>query len=507
MGYRREYQVEARGEVAVRGSIVDVYPVTDDHPARIDLWGDEVDRLTAFAVADQRSTHDVPEVAVFPAREVLPGPEVRERAAELVRAEPWGAETFERLAEGQTFDGMESWLPWLTADERLLPDLLPDDALVLACEPRRMRDRAQELLDEEAALATTLAVTWGATDRGSGEEWPRLSLPFDRLLAHTSAGTTNVLATPEGPDTPHLPATAFDPIVGDTTGLADRLRRLAGDGVRVVLAADGTGSADRLAHVLDDEGVDTTIGAIAPGTIGIVVAPVDRGVVVPSAGLAIVGEADLTGRRRVHRRPRGARRGTDVYDALTAGDYVVHYVHGVARYEGMVQRAIGGVARDYLLLEYKGARQAVRAHRSGAQRPALHGWRDADAASDGWRRLREVEVARPRRGARDRAGARGALPPAPRQPRPPVRARHTVAARDRGGLPVRGDARPGEGDHRGQGRHGAAPPHGPARVRRRRLRQDGGRAARRIQGGPGRHAGCRARAYDAAREPARADVP
>ena len=59
MGYRREYQVEARGEVAVRGSIVDVYPVTDDHPVRIDLWGDEVDRLTAFAVADQRSTHDV----------------------------------------------------------------------------------------------------------------------------------------------------------------------------------------------------------------------------------------------------------------------------------------------------------------------------------------------------------------------------------------------------------------------------------------------------------------
>ena len=65
-GYRREYQVEARGEVAVRGSIVDVYPSTDDHPVRIDLWGDEVDRLSAFAVADQRSTHDVDEACDLP---------------------------------------------------------------------------------------------------------------------------------------------------------------------------------------------------------------------------------------------------------------------------------------------------------------------------------------------------------------------------------------------------------------------------------------------------------
>ena len=161
-GYRREYQVEARGEVAVRGSIVDVYPSTDDHPVRIDLWGDEVDRLSAFSVADQRSTHDVAEACIFPTRELLPTDDVRERAAALVAQQPWGREQWERLAEGQLFDGMESWLPWLTDREHLLTDLLPSDALVLLVEPKRMRDRAQELLDEEASLASTLAVTWGA---------------------------------------------------------------------------------------------------------------------------------------------------------------------------------------------------------------------------------------------------------------------------------------------------------------------------------------------------------
>ena len=79
-GYRREYLVEHRGEVALRGSIVDVFPSTADAPVRIDLWGDEVDRLSEFSVHDQRSTGDVAEVDIFPARELLPTDEVRERA-------------------------------------------------------------------------------------------------------------------------------------------------------------------------------------------------------------------------------------------------------------------------------------------------------------------------------------------------------------------------------------------------------------------------------------------
>ncbi len=344
-GYRREYQVEARGEVAVRGSIVDVYPSTADHPVRVDLWGDEVDRLSAFSVADQRSTRELDDAWIFPTRELLPTEEVRARADRLVAAEPWGRDQWERLAAGDVFDGMESWLPWLGEGEHLLPDLLPDGALVLLVEPKRMRDRAQELLDEEAALAGTLATTWGA----SGErEFPRLSLPFDRLLAHTTAGVVAVPSAPEGPETPRLAGTAFDPVVGDTEGLANRLRALRRDGYRVVLAAEGAGSAQRLRDVLAAEGVVD---------VELVVAPIERGAVLPQAKLALVAEADLTGRRRVHRVPRrrGAQRTADFYDALEPGDFVVHFQHGVGRYTGMVNRSIGGVERDYLLLEYKGS--------------------------------------------------------------------------------------------------------------------------------------------------------
>src|SRR6478752_5822851 len=291
MGYRREYQVEGRGEVAVRGSIV----------------------------------------AVYPCRELLPTAEVRARAEALLTEAPWGREQWERLAQGQVFDGMESWLPWLTAEEHLLPDLLPAGARVLLVEPRRMRDRAQALLDEEAALAETLAGTWDAT----GHEFPRLSLPFDRLLARTHTATTSVLAAPDGPDTPQLAAAAFDPVVGDVEALAERIRALVRAEHRVVLAAEGEGSARRLADVLAGEGIDALVdGRIAPGSVTVVVAPLERGVVLAGAHLALVAEADLTGRRRVHRTARGARKAVDYDDDLKPDDLVVHQVHGAGCYEG-----------------------------------------------------------------------------------------------------------------------------------------------------------------------------
>jgi transcription-repair coupling factor (superfamily II helicase) len=341
MGYRREYQVEARGELSVRGSIVDVYPATGDHPVRIDLWGDEVDRLSDFSVADQRSRNDLAEVWLFPVRELLPTDEVRARAAELLRREPWGREQWERLAEGQTFDGMESWLPWLTADEHLLSDLLPSSALVAIVEPRRLRDRAQELLDEERALAGALATTWGASDP---EHAPRLSLSFERLLAHTRAGTALVLPAPDHPDTPALAATAFDPVIGDVDALGARINGLRKDGFRILVAAEGSGSKTRIEQILSEVG--------APADV--LVAPIDRGAVLPGARLALIAEADLTGRRRVHRTPRSARRGPDYYEGLHAGDYVVHRVHGIGRYLGMETREMFGVTRDRLVVEFRG---------------------------------------------------------------------------------------------------------------------------------------------------------
>ena len=401
-GYRREYQVEHRGEVAVRGSIVDVFPATADHPVRVDLWGDEVDRLAEFSVADQRTTEDIDSVSLFPARELLPTDAVRERAERLLATDPWGREQWQRLADGEVFEGMEAWLAWLVRSasdggEHVILDLVPDDGQILLVEPRRLRDRAADVLAEEADLGATLARTWGLDD---DHDLPRLHVDFDRLLAHTGAASWSVASVPDSPDSPAVSALGWPPAVGEGEALLRQLRQLVADGFRIVVCADGAGSAVRLDKLLNEHGLSfpvlsTEDGAVpdpkallAPGG-AIVVAPLDRGCVLPAVKVAFLAEADLTGRRRTHRAARAPRRDAQrFFEDLKVGDYVVHQHHGVARFAGMVERSMGGAARDYLLLEYRGDDKlyvpsdqidSIRLY-SGGETPALNRMGGADFA-------------------------------------------------------------------------------------------------------------------------------
>jgi transcription-repair coupling factor (superfamily II helicase) len=371
LGYRREYQVEHRGELAVRGSIVDVFPSTTALPVRIDLWGDEVDRLTHFSVGDQRSMEDLDEAIIFGCRELLPTPEVRDRAASLSGKERWGAETWERLAEGLTFDGMESWLPWLTVDEHLLVDLLPTSAKILLIEPRRMRERALEIAEEEADLAGALAVTWGA----QGREFPRLHLPFERLLSGTGASVAMLTAVPEGPNAAAVTTTGWSPVAGGNDRLLAQLRELTAKRWTIVVSAENESSAGRLSSSLRDVGFIAPVVSEVGSGLQVVVAPIDRGFIYPALEMAVLAESDLTGRRRPHRaaRPRAASVQT-FFDDMKTGDYVVHFQHGVARFGGMVKRSIGNVERDYLLLQYRdGDKLYVPSDQVDALRPYTGG--------------------------------------------------------------------------------------------------------------------------------------
>ncbi len=356
-GYRREHQVEHRGEFAVRGGIVDVFPSTADVPVRIDLWGDEVDRLTVFAVSDQRSLHDVAAVALFGCRELVVTSEIQAAAASLVTRRPWGSSVWDRLERGEQFDGMESWLPFLEHTERVLPDLLGAGSQVVLAEPRRIRDRGTQLLDEEAALAETLAATWGAKEAEEGA-FPRLHVNFDRLLRDCEAGVVALPNVPEGPSTSALTVRRFDPVAGDPARLAAGVTRLVGEGYSVTLcAATGAGAA-RLSAALAEQGVHAPVLEAATGRPGAVVvaAPVTSGFILPDAKVAVLSETDVTGRRMPHRRARPRARAADgFFDDLESGSFVVHRQHGVARFEGVTTRTMGGTTRDYLILQYRGS--------------------------------------------------------------------------------------------------------------------------------------------------------
>ena len=441
-GYRREHQVEHRGEFAVRGGIVDVFPSTADVPVRIDLWGDEVDRLTAFSVSDQRSSHDLRAVALYGCRELVVTPALRAAAAALVARRPWGASVWEHLAEGEQFDGMESWLPFLDDTARVLPDLLPAGAQVVLVEPRRIRDRGVQLLDEEAALAETLAATWGAKE-GEEESFPRLHVPFERLLRDSVAGVTALPPVPEGPSTAALTVRRFDPVAGDPARLAAGVTGLVGQGYSVTLCAATAPGAARLsrrpgrrgrARAGARDGAGDAGGLRGGGAAHQRVHPSrrqGRGAVGDrrhrTTGPAPPGPPAGPGRRRVLRRPRGgelrrappARRG-----ALRGRDDEDH-------------------GRDHPRLPdpaVPGLGPPLPAGRADRGHHPLQRRRVPDALEDGRGRLAADPGQGPRRGERGGGGAGGAVPAPPGGGGQGVRPRHAVADGD--GVRRSGSSRP-----------------------------------------------------------------
>jgi transcription-repair coupling factor (superfamily II helicase) len=163
--YVRVDLVERRGEFAVRGGIVDIFPPTEEHPVRIDFFGDTVETISGFSVADQRSQPKTerPEVIASPCRELLLTDDVKARAAQLIEDHPELTDMLERIAQGHAVDGMEALSPALVDGMELLVELLPSGSLVLICDPELVRGRALDLV---ATSAEFLRASWAAAAGG-----------------------------------------------------------------------------------------------------------------------------------------------------------------------------------------------------------------------------------------------------------------------------------------------------------------------------------------------------
>lgn len=353
LGYNRTDRVEARGEFAVRGGIVDLFPAQAELPARVDFWGDTVEEIREFSVSTQRSEEQVEEVKAFPAREIRPDRPIRTLASKLVETEAWSASTWDRIAEGQIFAGIESWLPWL-ADPASMIDVLDPTVHLILVDPTRAFDRARELVKEEAELAAALAPTWGDEAPDAGRH-PALFLDLEASLRARSY--LRMPSSPAGPSDLTLEVRALDAKPGDPESVAGGLSRLLDKGTTTVIAMDGEPAADRVAQALGEKGlVLDRLDELPNLRSAIVPVGIHRGFVATSLGVAVLGEQEIAGRRRAHRRAGRARSvGPQQYHDLTEGDHVVHYQHGIGRFEGLVSRTMVGVERDYLVVAYAGS--------------------------------------------------------------------------------------------------------------------------------------------------------
>ena len=189
------------------------------------------------------ATADLAEVEIFPCRELLPTDEVRARAAALIGAEPWGREQWERLAEGLVFDGMESWMPWLTP-RRAHPrsTCSTPDAQVCSSSRGACATAPPRSSPRRPTSPAALGKTWGAGRHRVPAPARRPSTGCSRTPPARARGRSSRMA--EGPDTAVVEATGWGPVVGDgERPRPERSRSCSASGYRVVVAADTDGSA------------------------------------------------------------------------------------------------------------------------------------------------------------------------------------------------------------------------------------------------------------------------
>ncbi|MBK5963402.1 transcription-repair coupling factor [Thiocystis minor] len=370
-GYSCVSQVIGHGEYAVRGALLDVFPMGSEVPLRIDLFDEEVESIRIFDPESQRSKEKLERIRLLPAREFPLTEEAiagfRQRYRASIEGDPQNSLIYREVSEGHTPGGLESYLPLFFERTATLFDYLPER--VLALEPETCR---------ETAASFFAAVGQRYEQRRHDRERPLLPPNRLYLMPDELAGALNRLSgalyqSPEIPDrrkgyaaacnfaTATLPPLA---IQARATQPAQALKEfLATPERRVLFVAESTGRREMLAEHL--HGFDIRARQVAGWKafldsdqgIGLTVAPLEQGLLLEQAGLALVTETQLYGERvRQERRRRASERDSDAIvrnlTELTEGAPVVHEQHGVGRYLGLQTLEVGGLTTEFLTLEY-----------------------------------------------------------------------------------------------------------------------------------------------------------
>ncbi len=389
LAYARVDLVTRRGEFAVRGGILDVFPPGADHPVRVDFFGDEIEAIKAFSVADQRTTDDdLGAVDLTASRELLLSDDVRQRAREMLHEFPNLSQMLAKIAEGIPVEGMESLAPALVQDLVPVTSYLPDAATVAVLSPERVAGRAHSLAETnteflQAAWSAAVAGAQAPIDldagnfltvqqlkNGRGQRTWWTITPFDSGLDEGDRDRvlTDAEAAAEAGEYIRVRAEAIPSFAGSADGAVEHVKHLVDDGWAVVVTAQGKGLVERAVQVLADAGVAARAGELTappePGVAVVTTASVEAGFATPDPRIALLSEAEFYG-RSVQQGARTvkklAARRKNVVDPLQlkAGDVVVHATHGIGKFVELVSREVssGGrnavkTQREYLVLEY-----------------------------------------------------------------------------------------------------------------------------------------------------------
>ena len=367
LGYERVERVESRGEISLRGGIIDIYPLTASTAYRIELFDDEVDSIRTFDPADQRSVDQVKEVFIPPCKELIASAERLERAAQAVaekleiqldkmtdrqvknRLREELFKEMEMLREHVHFPEMYKYISLIYPERSLLYDYMPEDTLLVLDEPARLLETAKQLERDE--------VEWNLHLFQNGQSLPELPLGVDGDQALYHRPFQTLLLSLFLRHVPHsqpqniinFVSRGMQDFHGQMNVLKAEMERWKKSGANVMMLASGEERMERMRRVLQDYGIEEP--TLLQGNL-------QSGFELPSVHLVVITEGEMFSQkqrkaRRVAKSMDNAER-IKSYTELKVGDYVVHQNHGIGKYLGIGTLEVAGIHKDYMHILYAG---------------------------------------------------------------------------------------------------------------------------------------------------------
>lgn len=377
--YVRVDLVERRGEFAVRGGIIDIFPADSDYPIRLDFFGDDLEELRAFEIGSQRTFGEpIESLNLLPCRELLIDDEVIARAEVLRTQYPELIELLNKISQGVYAEGMEALIGALQPQMKQFLDFLPIDFEIMLLEEERIRNRSLDLIKTSEEF---LEAAWSNSAERDGTSAPLKSelqrggyLTLNEVAEHAKElginwRSINLFGDVDDPTIRQFVEIA--PYRGEVERLIVDLKSWLGTGQFVALAFRGPGLAQRYQQLLSEAELPSKITQkIEPGAprsmIYLLTANITSGFEDKQNKVILLAESDITGikdrRAASGKMPTRRKKAIDPLE-LRRGDYVVHEIHGVGRYQELLKRSVGGVEREYVVIEYAPSKRGQPADR------------------------------------------------------------------------------------------------------------------------------------------------
>lgn len=318
MGYERNAMAENPGEFAVRGGILDIYPSTDGNPARIELFGDEVESIRSYDAKTQRSVEKLPEVRLMPALEFVSDPDKKPKKKTAT-----------------------------------LLNHLPEDSLIILDEPNQVKAHWAEM-EQEANRLVSRDENEGISPSfiAAREQFMDLDRCMERIERFRLVILTLLArALPWKVPAQQIAFSCVPPDLygGQISLLASDMRQALANSMRVVVTSE---HAERISELLSEQGLP--LGHLVDGAISVFQGNLELGFKLPSIRLSLITDTEIFGEHKGRAPRRAFKEGipiTSLMD-LKAGDLVVHVDHGIGRYVGLAKLEMGGVEKEYLQINY-----------------------------------------------------------------------------------------------------------------------------------------------------------